>query len=959
MLSLHIHPLQRLPFGGSRLKFPKILLATWLITNISLSHADTYNLSLASFKSETNAESYILKAKSDFSKNLSIRPANTSAGSFYRVLLGPFSNEQEARNRLATLSTMGYQGAWLLVEAGPDRKQQYPSTPGTRQSVTAAKTKTVQRDETAPKEPVKTLQSNDPGYITDPLYAEFQPGEPFRLTRFDDEQHTIKIDGIVNESIWQTVPVIDDYKVIRPDTLAAGNHKTNMRMMYSDKGLYVSSVMEQPVETIISRPAGRDTFFMVNQENFGLMLDTSGESKYGYFFGITSSGALMDGTMLPEMRMSPDWDGAVYARSSLTDTGWSAEIFVPWGIVTMPNSGKVRTMKVATMRKVAYKDEEWGWPPIRYTGSQYMSLMQPVELENISPRKQWSVYPFLSASYDWTEERQDIRPGADLFWRPSSNLQLDATINPDFGNVESDAVVANLTATETFFPEKRLFFLEGQEIFNATPRTNSMGMSDIGMSGSPYTMVNTRRIGGKPRAPLVGSDVNIPQRELVQRTELIGAVKTTGQIGPFRYGVLGAIEDEVKFDAHKQTGPANIYQDGQDYGVARLLYETSRNGDYRAIGLLSTAVLHENRDALAQGIDWHYRTANSGFQVDGQYMTSDIDGVAEKGYGGFLDFEMLYKQGLTHKIGLEYFDENFDINDLGFLERNDEYKIRTALTWTASNLGWARENILDVRGFVQRSVTQSLTNGAGIHIADQLSMNNLSTLMANLSYTPSFYDDLNSFGNGTFRVDDRIDVSLMWNSDTTKSWQYGLQAGYKEEELEGGHGYTAGGSITWQPNSRLALNLGVVYGKQDGWLLHQQGNQMGTYEAEQFIPNLSLEYYFSAQQQLKLAFSWVGIRAEEQDFYRIPDTPGKLLSIAKPQGPNAPADYDFSVSQYSLQLRYRWEIAPLSDIFLVYTRQADKYSLLQGDEFENIFDRAWREPLQDIFVFKIRYRFGP
>ena len=941
------------------MKFPTILLVTWLITNIEVSQADTYQLSLASFRSETNAQSYILKAKSDFTKNLSVRLANTSAGSFYRVLVGPFSSEHEARNLLTTLSTMGYQGAWLLVEADPEREQTHLSTPGTKKSAPVVKTKTFQPDQTIPKEPLEILQSKGRGHVTDALYAEFQPGEPIRLTRFDDKQHTIKIDGVVNESIWQTVPVIDDYRVISPDTLAVGNHKTHLRMMYSDKGLYVSGVMEQPVETIISRLAGRDTFFMVNQENFGIMLDTSGESKYGYFFGVTSSGALMDGTLLPEMRMSTDWDGAVYARSSLTDTGWSAEIFIPWGIVTMPNSGKVRTMKVATIRKVAYKEEEWGWPHIRFTGSQYMSLMQPIELENISPRKQWSVYPFLSMSYDWTEEREDIRPGADLFWRPSSNLQLNATINPDFGNVESDAVVANLTATETFFPEKRLFFLEGQEIFNATPRTNTMSMTDVGEPGSPYTMVNTRRIGGKPRAPLVGSDVDIPQRELVQRTELIGAVKTTGQIGPFRYGVLGAFEDEVKFDVHNQTGPANIHQDGQDYGVARLLYETSRNGDYRALGLLSTAVLHENRDALAQGLDWHYRTASSGFQVDGQYMTSDIDGVAERGYGGFLDFEMLYKQGLTHRIGLEYFDENFDINDLGFLERNDEYQIRTAMMWTTSNLGWARDNTLDVRGFVQRSVSQSLTNGAGIYLTDQLRMNNLSTLMARVGYFPSSYDDLNSFGNGTFRVDDRIDVSLMWNSDTTKTWQYGLQASYWEEELEGGNGYWAGASLKWQPNSRLTVSLGIDYVEQDGWLLHQQGAQMGTYEAEQWIPNLSLEYYFSAQQQLKLAFSWIGIRAEEQDFYRIPDTPGKLLSIAKPQGLNDPADYDFSVSQYSLQIRYRWEIAPLSDIFLVYTRQADRYSLLEGSQFESIFDRAWREPLQDIFVFKIRYRFGP
>ena len=133
---------------------------------------------------------------------------------------------------------------------------------------------------------------------------------------------------------------------------------------------------------------------------------------------------------------------------------------------------------------------------------------------------------------------------------------------------------------------------------------------------------------------------------------------------------------------------------------------------------------------------------------------------------------------------------------------------------------------------------------------------------------------------------------------------------------------------------------------------------MATFEAEQWQPELSLEYYISARQQFRLAMQWIGIRAEEEEFFRIPDQPGKLIPTGKPTGPGARDSYDFSVSQYSLQLRYRWEIAPLSDIFLVYTRQADLRQALGEAGFNDVFNDAWEDPLADIFVFKIRYRFG-
>jgi hypothetical protein len=323
----------------------------------------------------------------------------------------------------------------------------------------------------------------------------------------------------------------------------------------------------------------------------------------------------------------------------------------------MPHAEGAREMGLYVSRGVGHQEESYAWPALPMTQPVFLSGMQRLEMGGVDPRQQYNFYPYASVTRDEVDGDTEFKAGADLFWRPSSNFQLNATLNPDFGAVESDDVVINLTATETFFPEKRLFFLEGQQIFNATPRADTRSFG-IGNRGAPYTMINTRRIGGQPESPELPDGSEVLQRDEIQPVDLLGAAKVTGQIGGFRYGVLGAFEDQVSFRVTDADGTERVQkQDGNDYGAARLLWEGNRGGRYRALGLLTTAVQKgiESGDVYATGIDWHYYTVNSKLKIDGQAITSDIDGIG-RGYGGFMDFEYAHRQGLNTRVGLEYFD---------------------------------------------------------------------------------------------------------------------------------------------------------------------------------------------------------------------------------------------------------------------------------------------------------------
>jgi len=787
------------------------------------------------------------------------------------------------------------------------------------------------------------------------LFVKVGEGEPIQLVRLTAAQGEIQIDGHLSEPVWQTLPAYDEFLIIEPDLLQKPPYRTYVRFTYDDKGLYVGADMRQPPETLIGRLSGRDAR-EINRDSINMTLDTSGEGRYGFWFGINLGDALMDGTVLPERKFSNEWDGPWRGRSQRTDTGWTAEFFIPWSAVSMPATGETRTMGLYMSRKFAQADQRWGWPALPESQPKFMSALHPLQMQQVAPRQQYNIYPFLSVSQDRIDNRISYKPGADLFWRPSSNFQLTATVNPDFGNVESDEVVVNLTATETFFPEKRLFFLEGQEIFFASPRADTRGGS-VGNQGLPYTMVNTRRIGGKPLPPNnLPPLVTLGKRQLNEPVDLLGAVQVSGQRGRMRYGVMGAFEDDVRWNYNVDGEPRLLITDGSDYGIGRVLYEDNVRGAYRGVGLLSTAVVNPLRDAYAHGIDGHYLSADGKVKLDSQVMTSDVEHVGQ-GYGGFVDLEYTYRRGMTQRVGIEYFDEQFDINDLGFLQRNDEYRIRSSFQLIDSDLTWARDNFLDVRGFLQNNVSEDLFTGGGIFVTDRVVFDNLSRFTGRLLFSPGMYDDLNSFGNGTYRVEEWVELGGRWDSDTTKPFAYGIGGGWKEELMEG-ETWLAEAGFSWRPIDRFTAQLEVKYQDRGGWLLWQYQDLMATFDAEQWQAVMSFDVFVTARQQFRVSLQWVGIKARELDFYRIPDRPGDLIGVDKPTGPGSRPSYDFSLSQYNFQARYRWEIAPLSDIFVVYTRQGDLPAALQDESFRDVFSDAWDTPLADALVFKIRYRFG-
>ena len=973
-----------------------LAIALVLLCTAGQGHAArAYWLSLASYSDRQTAEQGQRRLRDLLSSATRVIGTDTARGYFYRVVSGPHSSLAAARRAREEAERVGVSGAWVWArdaaegdaaegEGGAadsvgvlpvgetsiddwlDSDYEYEPLPA------------IEPDESTPRlrAPPPTLIDEAPaGYQLNRLRRDaanfdagngvplvfagagplgliaaapvslpsplppisIDPQDPIQLPRFDEATADIRIDGRLDEAAWQGIAGVDSFQVIDPDTLADPRYRTLVRMFYTDRGLYASFEMEQPPDTLVTWFSGRDNG-RLNRDNVGVTLDTSGEGRYGYWVNLALGGNQVDGTVLPERQFSRDWDGAWYGATSITETGWNAEILLPWSQVAMPRAEGVRTLRAYASRKVAAIDERWAVPALPGTQPLFMSALQPLELNDVDPRQQWSLFPYFSATQDNVEDFSRTQFGGDIFWRPSTNFQFTATLKPDFGTVEADDVIVNLGAFENFFPERRLFFLEGTEVFVATPRADD--------DGEPTTVLNTRRIGGAPRAPDVPDDVEVPSRELGQPTELIGAVKTVGQLGNVRYGLLAAAEDEIKFD----VGDINVYQDGSDYGVARFLYENkSQAGAYRAIGSMSTIAAHPEQDARVDAIDYHYLTPDGRFKLDGQFLRSDIE-TEGIGTGGFLDLRYTPRRGLRFDLGLSHFDDQLDINDLGFLRRNDASRVRLDVRYTASGMSWARK--LEVNSFGDYEVNgDGYRTRKGMGSRVRVDLNSRDRVDFFLGWFPGRHEDRDSRDNGVFLLEERHGSSVEYRTDSAKRLSYRVGFNHDGESLAG-HRRQGHVAFIWRPVDQINIGATAQYRERDAWLVWQGDRDFATFETREWRPRVNFDYFISAKQQLRLAAQWVGIQAQERDFFLVPERTGDLIEVADPN----PEPDDFTISRLNLQLRYRWELAPLSELFVVYTLNGEDDTL--GAGFNDLLANAYNDPVGEQLVVKLRYRLG-
>lgn len=941
---------------------------------------------IGSFSQLANAQS----AQSDVAKKLSVEPSIVetviNSRTWYRVVV----YHTDARELVSNLKQQGYKDAWYLkdsdtsiINATQVKSKAAPSssfaklrasplasakTKSTAAAVASTFNSTDSNGMTVASKPRKVYLPRKPSDGDSPqLLMETIDGMPVHQIPVNNAVHSevsIKIDGVVDEAIWQSIPAYDNMRVSVPGTGEPGNYPTKIRLIATERGLYVSSVMLQPADTLVSRMSTRDDF--IDRDTFGITIDASGEGLMAYWFIVALGDSIMDGKVLPERNYQRDWDGPWIGKSARRADGWSVEMYLPWSMMNMPEVEGLRDIGFAATRQVSHQNERYQWPGHAYSSSRFVSALNKLKVDGVQPIQQLSIIPYMSSTIDNAREDDDNRVGFDLSWKPSPMLELSLSGFPDFGSVEADDVVLNLSAFETYFPEKRLFFLEGNEIFQTAPRsspgpimqalsndnfaTTSRKVYITEFAPSPISLMNSRRIGGVATQVDVPDGISANRGETGLPTDLLGAAKVTGSIGDFRYGVLAAVEDDVEWMATNDLNEdVMIDADGREFSIARFMYEDIGK-DRRSIGYMGTFVSGPQYDALVHGIDMHYTNSLGNLIVDGQLIASDVDDVT--GEGAMLDISYSSSRLIKHRLEFDYFDETVEINDLGFLNRNDYGSVQYSLLYAKPQVN---STFSDVRGTVILRQSYNISKGqitdSGIFWRNSMVLPGRNTIKTAIAYLPERFEDIDSRGNGAYRTKERWWLDAMILTDASKKLSYSFSAGGLQENL-GEWSYNLKAGVTYRPTDQISVDFDLTYKDRHDWILYQENREFGAFDTTNWQPGVKINWFMAPSHQLRLTLQWVGVQATESNYYTVPVSDGELQST----GPSL-TDHDFTVSIMTAQLRYRWELAPLTDLYLVYNRGNTLPNQVDS-EFSDLFHDSLLDPVVDSFVAKFRYRFS-
>ncbi len=646
---------------------------------------------------------------------------------------------------------------------------------------------------------------------------------------------TIKLDGSLNEGIWSSAPHIADF--IQKDPLEAqpAATSTEVRFVYDADALYIGARMRSQGRKDIQAPSSRRDN-PGNAERLIVALDSYHDRRTSYSFGVTAAGTRFeyyhssDDEYNRDYSFNPVWE----ARARIDSTGWTAEMRIPFSQLRF-NAGDVQVWGLNLNRFIPSRNEDdyWVYVPKNETGwsSRFGDL---VGITGIRPTRRLELLPYVATNSTITGDPDPADPftdrfsvnarlGGDLKMGLGPNLTLDATVNPDFGQVDADPAVVNLSAVEVFFGERRPFFTEGSQL----------------LAGNGPGYYYSRRIGAPPRGEADGDYVDVPPASTI-----LGAAKVTGRLASgTSIGFLAAVTDKEvarTYDVASSTTDKVDVAPTTAYGVARVQQEFGRNQS--TIGAMVTGVRRSidrssplnsllTHDAMSGGLDWNLRFNGGQYSlqgsVGGSYIRGDsaaLLGIQENathryqrpdqdhvtldpsrtsltGWAASLEFDK--NSGKHWLYSLEFSAESpgFEINDGGRLGTADDIDGFGNLRYRENRPGKFYQSYQFDAYLMTGWNFGGVRQYNGIDLEANLQFKNFMNAFVSFERFPSALDDGLTRGGPLMRTSSDWNINGGFNSAFAAKTRWNTFIIYGEDN-QGGHFFNARAGITIQPSSR-------------------------------------------------------------------------------------------------------------------------------------------------------------
>jgi uncharacterized protein DUF5916 len=829
----------------------------------------------------------------------------------------------------------------------------------------------------------------------------------------------VNVDGQLDDPAWRSAPPVTDFVQREPTEGAPPTDRMEVRFVYDDDALYVGARMSSnaPIQAPMGRRDNGD-----QAEHLLVSLDTYLDRRTASTFGTTATGVRIDRYYASDRPWDDDdsFDPVWQARTSMDAQGWSAELWIPFSQLRFTErSPQVWGLNI--QRWVPSRNEEIYWALVARTEERWASLFGDLlGIEGITPSRRLELMPYVASSSHVIGDRDrndpftgggnfEGRVGLDAKVGLGSNLTLEATVNPDFGQVEADPAEVNLSAFETFFDERRPFFIEGNDL----------------LEGSVNDYYYSRRIGAPPAGRASGEFVDYPGTSTI-----LGAAKLTGRLeSGLSVGMLGAITDEESartFDFPNAFGRTKVAP-RTTYGVTRLQQQFGSAGSTTA--LMATAV-HRNVDAADPLASLLARNA----------FTFSSDSVLRFRDG---DYEMQVNAGVTHVDGEAAAIDRLQRASARYLQRPDADYVnydprRTSMTGMKLVAGFERSNAehwswevgtefaspeFETNDIGRLSVVDGLIGEAEIEYQETVP----GRWWRQYSFTLSARNDWN-YGGELQRSEFEPSVNITWpnfwqtelsgtinrrsqderltrggpSMERPSYWEAGLgvessDASRTRGEFEvtygrnedGGLLFNASGGITMQPGSRWQLSIEPEYERElntQQYVSALAGGGPATYGSRYifahidrstystrfrwnytFKPDLTLDFYgepFAASGRYSHIGELVAARSRQLRLYGTDGTTVSTLADGTRRVTDVAANFilrnrDFNVQSFRSNLVLRWEWRAGSTLYLVWQQDRElEIDAPQRVSVSDMFSSLGRRG-DNFFAIKMSYWFSP
>ena len=763
-------------------------------------------------------------------------------------------------------------------------------------------------------------------------------------------QNAPKIDGILDDTVWQNAEIATGFTQIRPEigNKLPNEERTEVKLSYDDNAIYIAAYLYDDPSKIMKQLTSRDNF---GQSDFFLIaLNPNNDSQNDTYFVVFSSGQQADAIANPTIGEDYGWNAVWESAVKINDDGWVVEMKIPYRALRFADQ-KEPTWGIQFHRHFRRLRSQYTWNPLDPTQG-YVGLYhgELKGLDNIKPPVRLNLYPFstgLINNYDG-DTNTDLTFGLDVKYGITDNFTLDATLVPDFSQAGFDNVTLNLGPFEQTFSEQRQFFTEGVDLF------------------SKGDLFFSRRIGNGPSGQLNLADneeANIPTE-----VKVLNAIKVSGRTKDgLGIGLFNAITEKTYAtitNTDTQESRREVVEPFTNYNI--LVVDQQFNGN-SSIGLINTNVLREGnfRDGNATALVGDIKNKRNTYRIVPQLKMSNVnyqDNELETGYSTFIYVGKTHGN-LRYSFDHSFADTKYNINDLGLIYRNNYNNFGADISYQIfepkGNL-----NSYSVNAYVNYENLANPGTFTGTNFGAEFNAQNKG--LNNFGFWADFepgkqYDYFESRDGRAFIFENLASAGGYYSSNYNKKFAFDINANSFKifEDGRDLFGYNLSLSPRFRFNDKFLLiystSLNVSNGSR-GYATYVNNEPIfGERNRQSLTNSISANYTFNPSNTLALTFRhyWDTVKYDN-DFFTLLDN-GLLTTTSGYTFDNIGDSPDINFSTWNIDFSYSWQFAPGSFLTTLYRNQLFNRDTLAEESYTDTLNNLFDQPIQHTFSLRVQY----